>query len=341
MKKVIIHVGQYKTGSTSIQKLLWESRGELLQHGILYPRSFVRDGAHFLLTDLLRKEFRDRDDRVDLAPLRAEIDRSPATTVVLSCEALSGATVRRFASEMMMYMWQRLATTLCGYDVRVMFYVRRQDESIDSRIIQEIKGQARKSTGSHLPFLYPMSSLDYHYFTRLLEQVFGSGKVDVRLYDRSCLKNSDVRADFLAYLGLAEDAIPLPEREDNVSPSARLVGYYRIINALELDSETHAEVCRGLWREFNAGGKPKAVALGSYERLEVMRYFEEKNRKFIAESVPFTQREQFSATLFRSVRELEANIFVDGVEAMKFLDRKGFALTRKPVRQAGELKVIA
>lgn len=328
MKKVIIHVGQYKTGTTSIQKFMWESRDSLLSHGILYPEALTRDCAHFLITDLLRKEYRNTDDWADLAPLREEIDESEARTTVISCESLSGATVRRFAPGMMKYMWGRLIKLFEGFDVRAVFYVRRQDESIDSRIIQEIKGQSRKSNINHEPFLYSKSSLNYNYFFELLEQVFGKGQVDARLYDRKHLCKSDVRYDFLDYLDLPTESLTVPDSEDNVSPSAKFVGFYRVLNSMKLSGDDYASLSAGLWRWLCASGGEKAVVLGAKERDSVMNYFMESNKKFIDEYIHDNDKKKFSTTLLGAVKNVESNVFVDGIDVLRILKSKGFDVVR-------------
>lgn len=329
MNKIIIHVGQYKTGSTSIQKMMWGARYDLLDHGILYPQSFVRDAAHFLITDGLRNSFRNTSVQTDLEPLREEIEASSAEVAVISCEALSGATVRRFAPEMMLYMWRRLAELFDGFDVRVLFYTRRQDESINSRIIQEIKGQSRKSMIDYEAFLYANSSLNFHYFFGLLEQVFGKGKVDSRLYDRNYLYHTDVRYDFLNYLGLSNDSLAVTGDEDNVSPSSRLIALYRVLNAMGLDVSTYSAINHGLWEEFNvAGGGDKAVVLGKLERQRVMEFYRVDNERFVEECVRAEEKQAYSDVLFREENDVSSNVLVDGVEVMRLLKRKGYWLVK-------------
>ncbi len=329
MKKVILHVGQYKTGTTSIQKMMWASRCQLLESGVLYPRAFIRDGAHFLITDSLRKSFREPSLQVALDPLREEIESSRAGTAVISCETLSGATVRRFAPEMMLYMWQRLLELFDGCDVRVLFYVRRQDESIDSRIIQEIKGQSKKSFIDYEGFLYPTSSLNYRFFYEQLEQVFGKGMVDVRLYDRKYLIQSDVRYDFINYLGLPEECVSVPDYEDNVSPSSKLIALYRVINSMSLDDNAYSSICQGLWKEFGITGRGgKAVALCRHDRERIMAFYRDSNSRFVEDCVQEDARDSFAEVLFRSENSAVSNVWIDGVDAVKFLKSKGFGFVK-------------
>lgn len=328
MKKIIIHMGQYKTGSTSIQKLMWGVRDEMQKYGILYPELFVRDGAHFLISDLLKKEIANGGDSIDLVALRNEIEQSKAETVVISCESLSGATVRRFAPEMMVYMWKRLAYLFDGFDVRVIFYFRRQDESIDSRIIQEIKGQSRKSTINYEPFLYEKSSLNYHYFYGLLEQVFGKGSVDVRLYDRKFMFKSDIRYDFLNYLGVPFGKVSVPVLEHNVTPSARMIGFYRVLNSLKMTDGDYQTIISGLWKELCSQNEPKAVVLSTEQRKKVMDYFYKCNVKFVSEYVPECMRDTVSDSIFAPVSDVAINAFIDGYDVMRILRRKGFVVAR-------------
>lgn len=326
MKRVIIHAGQYKTGSTSIQKMMWSSRKALLKHGVLYPESFVRDSAHFLITDLLRQEFRDSSFSVDLQPLREELESSSANIAVISCEALSGATVRRFAPELMQYMWGRLVDLFKGFEVRVVFYVRRQDESVDSRIIQEIKGQSRKSNINHEAFLYENSSLNYYYFTQQLGKTFGADKVDVRLYDRVSLFNADVRYDFLDYLKLT-NTITVNVNEDNVSPSSKLIAFFRIVNALNLDDEVYEEIRKSVWSELTASSS-KAIVLGYAERRRIMEFFRPSNEKFIGECVHGDMKDRYSEVFNRKEKDVVPNVAMDGVEAMSLFKRMGLGLVK-------------
>lgn len=49
--ETIIHIGQHKTGTTSLQHYLYHSRQELLDKGILYPEKLLhfRNSSHFML----------------------------------------------------------------------------------------------------------------------------------------------------------------------------------------------------------------------------------------------------------------------------------------------------
>ena len=44
MRRAILHIGFYKTGTTSIQQVLFAGRGILLKYGFYYPRQGISGG---------------------------------------------------------------------------------------------------------------------------------------------------------------------------------------------------------------------------------------------------------------------------------------------------------
>lgn len=61
MKKLFIHIGPHKTGSTYIQKNLLENRNEFSENGITYPEQLIGPqwGHHKLVESIRAKEARD------------------------------------------------------------------------------------------------------------------------------------------------------------------------------------------------------------------------------------------------------------------------------------------
>ena len=131
-KKLYIHIGRPKVGSTAIQSFLKTNRKTLLENGILYPAAGERQNASHQLASVLLRE---AERKQDLNPaeslyrdLIAEIESSAASTCVISSENFYFVQPKR------------VAEALEGkYDVKIICYVRRQDEVLVSSYIQELR----------------------------------------------------------------------------------------------------------------------------------------------------------------------------------------------------------
>lgn len=55
-RKLYIHVGPHKTGTTLIQKLCLDNQSSLLNNNILYPKKYIRIFGHHTITDLVKNK---------------------------------------------------------------------------------------------------------------------------------------------------------------------------------------------------------------------------------------------------------------------------------------------
>jgi hypothetical protein len=98
-KRVFLHVGAPKTGTSQLQDLLFLNRHGLREHGVLYPAERFDD--HFMAAiDLLGKEWGGLEERASGAWARL-VDAANAfdgPTVVISHEVLAGASAEQAAA---------------------------------------------------------------------------------------------------------------------------------------------------------------------------------------------------------------------------------------------------
>ena len=235
---VVLHIGTGKTGTTTIQSVLGRSRPELRAGGTLYPRSFgrVRHLAFGFLVmpdddlvrspEWLRAGHGDTDPEVFRRGLRRRFRRELAPDVrrvLISDEALyrrDAATVERV----------RRFTEARGGSVRVIAYLRRQDEHVASNYQQVVKGGevARMSTwvATDLSPTY-----DYHRNLSRWREHLDPDAFVVRPFEPDRFVGGSLVDDFLDAADLDATAADLaPAHRRNESLSAEAVEMLRLLN---------------------------------------------------------------------------------------------------------------
>lgn len=234
---VVLHIGSGKTGTTTVQQYLRRHPEQLAGLGVLYPRSpgrlrhtklglavlpdaalaHSRDwlGGDFPPPDVFRRRFRRR--------LRREIEQSGASRVLFSDEGLFAVSEAAVGN---------LREMLDGFirSVRVIVYLRRQDDHLVSRYQQVVKmGEvAPLSTWATKDF-----TRTYDYYSRLTiwQRALRPDQLVVRPFERDRFVGGSLLSDFsdAAGLRLALDPhVPPPER--NVSLGAAGVEVLRLLN---------------------------------------------------------------------------------------------------------------
>lgn len=239
----ILHVGMGKTGTTTIQAWLRRNRARLLDHGVLVPTSPGRrrhtrlglavlpDATHQPLDWRKQQE----DSPAELRPvvereLREEIETTGAPRLLLTDEALCGIGEESVAD------LRRLLTPLTS-SVRVVIYLRRQDEHLGSRYQQIVKAglpvgrlDERAAAAVDTP-LY-----DYAARLRAWHDVFDPDALVVRRFERARFPGGSLLEDFVdaADLGVnLADFTPAPTR--NESLDADSVEFLRLLNRLRAE----------------------------------------------------------------------------------------------------------
>ena len=149
---LVLHIGSGKTGTSSVQHLLSQNRERLAELGTLYPQSpgrarhvrlglFIRPDAE--LVNQISWHERDYSSPAEFREdfqhkLFAEINSSGLTRVLLSDEALYGSTVEALKR-------LRAFTDEIARSIRLVVYLRRQDDHVCSRYQQVVKtGEVRR-----------------------------------------------------------------------------------------------------------------------------------------------------------------------------------------------------
>lgn len=213
MRKLLVHIGCAKGGSSAIQKGLRINCEALASRGItvpghdLGPESHV-SGSHgdFFEAFLQDRRAMDIPELGDL--LDAQADQSGASTVVLSAENLSNPTG-----------FERVFEKLADrFDISVLFYARRQDEYLASAWQQ---WYIKRGDSLLLWMVHCIRFMvgDWYATLQPWADALGDERIVARVYDRDRLVEQDVFLDFLEVLGEGAEGLERPgETYPSLSP---------------------------------------------------------------------------------------------------------------------------
>lgn len=205
---IYLHIGLHKTGTSSIQATLFNSRKKLLAHGINYPHLSKNPNHSVTLLPLFRraphryranrragidtKEKAAKKNVASLAALRRELDANTSEKVVFSGEGLVALPVeglRQLRRELEPH----------AERFRVIAYVRDPYSTANSMFQQRVRrGQTHQQI---------MEAPPYPHYSNIASsiEVFGRENVDIRLFGRAHFVNGDLIADFLSQIGASPE----------------------------------------------------------------------------------------------------------------------------------------
>ncbi|NND89528.1 MAG: hypothetical protein HKN42_01590 [Granulosicoccus sp.] len=247
MKKAILHIGTEKTGTTSIQKFLFQNRSRLLLSGNLFPATagFISNqrlvvyGKNAPEADLAGPSL-DVDDPVALAQWKEQF-------VQEHCAEIMAFHQRQAADSTVIYSSEHLQSRLTSVDeikriarllrpmfddLRIVVYLRRQDKYALSAHSTSVRGGDVKD--------FAFEAIDaagpYYNYRKLLEnwsEVFGEEALTVHIFERSRLCGGDVVSDFCRIAGIDNDSpgLEMPEPE-NEALSQTALAILRRFNSL-------------------------------------------------------------------------------------------------------------
>jgi hypothetical protein len=306
MKTLYLHVGSPKTATTSIQKYLELNAKILQEHGYCFPElphqypliSSSRNG-HFL-TGELYKETGGRDRKLEQQYRLEGMEQVEKCFeqfhhVILSDEILWRdilwkSNTRKPPQSVFPFLMEH--SRQHEYQVKVIVYIRRQDDLILSYWNQKVKKVGNNHGRSFTETLEEYVSwslsdenetymLDYARRLDYLAEVFGKENLIVRRFDPKSWIHGSVIDDFMHCIGIdnTEDFISLtgkenPGLDENTTEIKRILSknmdftmeegtYFRnVLLDLSVDAEDQ---------------RPRYSMLSAQEREELLKHFEADN----------------------------------------------------------------
>lgn len=250
IQHVILHIGQSKTGTSSLQSFLARNRQALMRQGILYP-DIVKHGTSIgavthntvaeSLSGIIRYPGLSAEEY--FAQFQEQCRRHQCHTLLLSGESFFGIphvwTLEPGADYLAHYrakldsLKKHLGTARCT----VVVYLRRQDDWLESAIGQIIRYEGllgrRVYHGDEQALELLAVHMDYAALLGLWDEVLAPEALIAVPYERDRLQGGDVVRDFVTRTGLPVPATSIEiGDEDNVSLDRRYLWLKNVLNRI-------------------------------------------------------------------------------------------------------------
>lgn len=245
MKTLYIHIGTSKTGTTTIQTYCGINREQLKSKGVLFPimpyhydRITKNRNGHFLYANIYENGVRNKEKEEQV--LKQELDYivdcfKDYDNVLLSEESIWWATATRRKS-----LWKYLQehSQQNNYQVKIIVYLRRQDQFMMSRYNQILKTDTGGGTQRFYEYFKDMNGkykcvMNYRQRLDYMAKFFPKENIVVKRFDRSYFYNGELNADFLHILGVEiDDTFAELPKDENLGISVQSGELKRVLNRL-------------------------------------------------------------------------------------------------------------
>lgn len=233
-KRLVLHIGMHKTGTSSVQRYFSRNRAVLRRMGVCYPKSIGASGErqpkHAAIFDAISHEADFGAHHPVLGPAAelldqtaGEIEAAPGQLGVLSAEGLSGERPVFAAA---------LADLAARFDTTVVIVVRRQDHWVESFYKQMVLSREVRETRSFHEFVQAASTRRHMDYARIIDW-WRDAFEDVRVvgFHAAGPARPLMRLVKIAGLGRQFHWLPFANAHENASPGVEVVEVIRRCNA--------------------------------------------------------------------------------------------------------------
>lgn len=326
MSTLYLHIGTPKTATTSIQKFCMENQEILNKKGFSYPiLDFkyplveIRRNGHFLvgrLSDADGQEDFDREEALwnkGLSMIHNDLEKFG--NVILSDENIWHSSVGSKFD-----FWEKLRSDAeqNNYQIKVIVYLRRQDDFANSWLSQQIKEGWNTYAGVKWDtFMYQPRgvALDYYGLLEKIAEIIGRENIIVRIFERKRFlgNGGTIYSDFLDAVGLEyTDEFQVVTEETNPSLTANSQEIRRVINTILSDKDSTRSFLRKISEKCESVKSPDNVfeMLTEEESDRFMKKYAEGNAAIAREYLGLESDELFSHKTRASVRWTPQNDFM-------------------------------
>lgn len=237
MKKIYLHIGFHKTGTSAIQEHLNSNRKGLLDCGILYPESFeTKYPSHVDFSWAFKNNqpawscVTDGNKDEIINSYRVQIEETDCGKIILSSEDFSLLDTEPDSIK-------NLKEFLTGFSVKVIAYIREPIDFIVSLYSHAIrKGDISCSLKSYLVNHYRFRSANYPLRLNPWINNFGKENIIVNKYSKESFEYQSLTNHFLDSIK-ANYSFDAPPPRSNVGVHPWLMEAYIRVYSSNLESE--------------------------------------------------------------------------------------------------------
>jgi hypothetical protein len=233
-KRLYLHIGQHKTGTSTIQSFFWHNRDQLKVQGLMYPEVGLSGPTHgnlalslpsqrdAMVAEMFSHAATDRSGSYSAyagesadqlyAELGEQIEATECSRVLLSSEC--------FMEWLDPTLIKQMLDRYCQCEIKVILILRRQDQWIQSVFNQVVKDPGLRYAGA-LEALPQIAMLDYRKTVGLWAEAFGQDALVIKDYAEISNYQYGVLGYFAEIVGMSlTDDLEFPSfQERNISLS--------------------------------------------------------------------------------------------------------------------------
>lgn len=313
MKKLYVHAGMPKCGTSALQVFWAQNSDELRRNGIDYlPLGDLSAATAGEITSgnagPLARSMYPAEHTAKKGSKKSHIDEliksildSPCEQLLISSELFMMVPIpelKKFKSEL----------DAAGIEVIYTYYVRRQDQSILSTYMQRVKRHGYSAyPEEHVRKVYKKAEpLRYHTAAKKFEGVFGSGNVIPLCYEDCKNHPKGIIGHFFSRIfSVVPDWITTPEVV-NVSPTPLELKFQLMANVYSPKSKFSDLLVRNSAIAGRGGVHKKHSLIPADLVQEVMDFFSDENRKMKKDfGISFPEIE---VDEYVDIRNMEVNV---------------------------------
>ena len=338
---LILHIGTCKTGTSALQMCLAKNQKFLMENKICYSEFHESNKFHLNLTLALIREYFKKNSLQDGAPVDIPIGNIPITsalysqsptdivnrmkhnfyknncnTMVISDECLFESTIwwifplslntERLLNGRRNYIMRYFKEAFQDFNIKIVCYLRRQDDYVESLYNQWIKGintelynvifnnpssdggkykiDEDNAPNIHMAkFINGMLNIDYYNILSEWAEIYGKENITVRTYEKSRLPKG-IEYDFFAnVLGLDNNLLSELTLYDEVNVGFKkdIIEYKMAAQLFDLPSEIYD--LNDLPALAHLSQSNKKNILTAKQAKEILEYYKENNEKIARE----------------------------------------------------------